>query len=255
MRSLVGFMACAACWAIGSTARADVLYSHAPASPAGLAPSSWVEPDDSDADQYSWDAFVLPEGGTVTQVTWRGGYAYGAQYGRVTGFVIGFWPSNSYGGEPDLSAEPAEYSVRGLAGEHYVGTFDGTPMYEYAMTIEPGFVAEPGVKYWIQIEASQSVYPDWGLAWGEGGDGSHFRFIRGYHMYFNFSHDTAFTLLGIAPPSCPADFNSDGAVDTRDVVAFLNAWTAHDPRGDFNGDGTIDTRDVLVFLNAWTTGC
>jgi len=55
--------------------------------------------------------------------------------------------------------------------------------------------------------------------------------------------------------SCPADFDGNGVVDTRDVLAFLNAWTTQDPRADFNGDGAIDTRDVLAFLNAWTAGC
>ncbi|MCC7387451.1 MAG: hypothetical protein IT431_01655 [Phycisphaerales bacterium] len=55
--------------------------------------------------------------------------------------------------------------------------------------------------------------------------------------------------------SCPGDFNSDGAVDTRDVLAFLNAWSAGDPRGDFNGDGSVNTIDVLAFLNAWSAGC
>ncbi|VAX39189.1 hypothetical protein MNBD_PLANCTO03-2044 [hydrothermal vent metagenome] len=55
--------------------------------------------------------------------------------------------------------------------------------------------------------------------------------------------------------ACPADFNADGEVDTRDVLAFLNAWTADAPEADFNADGTIDTRDVLAFLNAWTEGC
>jgi len=54
---------------------------------------------------------------------------------------------------------------------------------------------------------------------------------------------------------CAADFNGDGYVDTRDVLAFLNAWAARDPRADFNGDGYIDTRDVLAFLNVWTSGC
>jgi hypothetical protein len=54
---------------------------------------------------------------------------------------------------------------------------------------------------------------------------------------------------------CRADFNLDGAVDTRDVLAFLNAWNARDPRSDYNGDGAIDTRDVLAFLNSWTAGC
>jgi hypothetical protein len=63
----------------------------------------------------------------------------------------------------------------------------------------------------------------------------------------------AFEVQGAA--QCPADFNGDGVVNTIDVLAFLNAWTAHDPRADFNGDGTIDTRDVLAFLNAWSAGC
>jgi len=56
-------------------------------------------------------------------------------------------------------------------------------------------------------------------------------------------------------PRCLADFNGDGVVDTRDVLAFLNAWAAGDPRADINGDGVIDTRDVLAFLNLWTAGC
>lgn len=54
---------------------------------------------------------------------------------------------------------------------------------------------------------------------------------------------------------CPTDFDGDGLVDTRDVLAFLNAWTVRDPEADFNGDGLVDTRDVLAFLNAWNTGC
>lgn len=58
-----------------------------------------------------------------------------------------------------------------------------------------------------------------------------------------------------ARSSCDADFNSDSAVDTLDVLAFLNAWNSHDPRADFNADGAINSLDVLAFLNAWTAGC
>lgn len=54
---------------------------------------------------------------------------------------------------------------------------------------------------------------------------------------------------------CAADFNGDGSVNTVDVLAFLNAWSAGDPRGDFNGDGAVNTIDVLAFLNAWSAGC
>ncbi len=54
---------------------------------------------------------------------------------------------------------------------------------------------------------------------------------------------------------CPADFNGDGGVDTLDVLAFLNAWSAGDSTADFNHDGAINTLDVLAFLNAWSVGC
>ena len=54
---------------------------------------------------------------------------------------------------------------------------------------------------------------------------------------------------------CDADFNADGDVNTLDVLAFLNAWTAGDSAADFNGDGDVNTLDVLAFLNAWTAGC
>ncbi|MBK7403354.1 MAG: hypothetical protein IPJ41_01650 [Phycisphaerales bacterium] len=54
---------------------------------------------------------------------------------------------------------------------------------------------------------------------------------------------------------CPSDFNQDLTVNTQDVLAFLNAWTAKDPRADFNHDGTVNTQDVLAFLNAWSSGC
>lgn len=55
--------------------------------------------------------------------------------------------------------------------------------------------------------------------------------------------------------SCAVDWNADGEVDSRDVLGFLNAWTAGEAEADFNGDGAIDTRDVLDFLVAWTGGC
>ncbi|MBC6953865.1 MAG: hypothetical protein DWB46_06725 [Leptolyngbya sp.] len=59
----------------------------------------------------------------------------------------------------------------------------------------------------------------------------------------------------LAASFCPADFNQDGSVNTLDLLAFLNAWTANDPNGDFNGDGTWNTLDVLAFLNAYNAPC
>ena len=54
---------------------------------------------------------------------------------------------------------------------------------------------------------------------------------------------------------CLADFNDDGAVNTLDVLAFLNAWAAGDSAADINGDGEINTLDVLAFLNLWASAC
>jgi hypothetical protein len=59
----------------------------------------------------------------------------------------------------------------------------------------------------------------------------------------------------VAGDECVADFNGDGAVDTRDVIAFLNAWNADDSSADIDGNGTVDTRDVIAYLNLWTAGC
>jgi hypothetical protein len=55
--------------------------------------------------------------------------------------------------------------------------------------------------------------------------------------------------------NCVADFNGDGAVNTQDVIGFLNAWVAGDSRADINGDGAVNTQDVIGFLNLWVAGC
>jgi len=76
-----------------------------------------------------------------------------------------------------------------------------------------------------------------------------------------FSSGTAANITGwdnmaiTAVSGCYADFNGDGVVDTRDVLAFLNAWNGGDPSSDCDGNGVIDTRDVLCFLNLWNAGC
>lgn len=50
-----------------------------------------------------------------------------------------------------------------------------------------------------------------------------------------------------------ADFNGDNAVNTQDVLAFLNAWNAGNSSADCNGDNTVNTQDVLCFLNIWNS--
>ncbi|HZW11543.1 MAG TPA: spondin domain-containing protein [Phycisphaerales bacterium] len=64
-----------------------------------------------------------------------------------------------------------------------------------------------------------------------------------------------FTFTLVSVDGCAADFNDDGVSDTRDVLDFLNAWTAAEPAADINADGAINTLDVLAFLDLWNTGC
>ncbi len=71
----------------------------------------------------------------------------------------------------------------------------------------------------------------------------------------SFDNDQNLLHVSAGEGGCAADFNNDGAVNTLDVLAFLNAWSAGDMAADFNGDGVINTLDVLAFLNAWSNGC
>jgi len=55
--------------------------------------------------------------------------------------------------------------------------------------------------------------------------------------------------------ACTPDWNADGRVDTLDFLAYLNDWSARNPRADLNEDGVVNTQDFLVFLNLWSAGC
>jgi len=80
------------------------------------------------------------------------------------------------------------------------------------------------------------------------------RVVAGSCHFDGTNYDVGYVAV-LEPPPCLADFNRDGAVNTLDVLAFLNAWTADDPRADVNNDGVFNTQDVLAFLNAWNAGC
>ena len=54
---------------------------------------------------------------------------------------------------------------------------------------------------------------------------------------------------------CVADWNSDGAVNTQDFLAYLGDWSAGNAAADLNGDGSVNTQDFLVFLGLWSAGC
>lgn len=55
--------------------------------------------------------------------------------------------------------------------------------------------------------------------------------------------------------SCQADFDCSRSVNGVDLLGFLDAWYASDPRVDLNSSGTVDVADIFNFLNVWFSGC
>jgi hypothetical protein len=54
-------------------------------------------------------------------------------------------------------------------------------------------------------------------------------------------------------PSCAADFNADGVVNSGDVFDFLGVFFGG--RADFNRDGATNSQDLFEFLTAFFAGC
>ncbi len=184
-------------------ASAVVLYSQPPSASGGLNQSSWWDPDGSDYDIYIWDSFILPNSQAITEVQWRGGFIYnGSAGGPVIDFSVEIWPSIAAGTQPNVVGQPLmHYMTGGNAGQTYAGTFGGKAMYDYHFTLPSAFQATAGVKYWLQIEASQNGIPEWGWTTGTGGNSNHFRFVHGANMYQNAPNDMAFSLIGTDAPT------------------------------------------------------
>jgi hypothetical protein len=104
-----------------------------------------------------------------------------------------------------------------------------------------------------ELDPSLSSF-DWELPPSTGIESVRVRVVA-TDLRFQNSSATSGEFEILAGDECVADFNGDGTVNTVDVLAFLNAWTAGDASGDLNGDGTNNTLDVLAFLNAWSAGC
>jgi Divergent InlB B-repeat domain len=164
--------------------------------------SAWYPPDGLDGDQYTYDNFTIGAGAAITEIHWRGGYTnylQGAGRAPVFDFDISIYGSIGGNSQPNLGDRRAHYSVGGNAGEVLAGTFGGVQLYDYTYTLPAAFQAAPGVTYWILIEASQGVTPqygwppDWGYAAGSGGNNSHFTQITGGPT-FSTAGDLCFSL-------------------------------------------------------------
>jgi hypothetical protein len=212
------------------------LYSQPPSPSGGLLQSSWLTPDGSDYDQYVWDGFTLPSNQAINKIQWRGGYDPGkfGSGGLVIDFTVAIYASIPGGTQPDIVAPPlVQYQTGGNAGETPAGTFGGASMYDYTFTLPKPFQAVAGTKYWVQIEASQTGIPDWGITLGTGGDGQYFRCMAGVgdKIYQIVAGDAAFTLLSLKPS---LTVTSNGTYDGW----VLELSEASNIGGSFNFSGT-----------------
>ena len=92
-----------------------------------------------------------------------------------------------------------------------------------------------------------------GMATGISADGTA---ITGIGVQNDFAR--GYLISGLAfcrADSCPADFNCSAALEPHDILAFISAWFALDPRADFNGVSGITPQDIFDFLAAWFAGC
>lgn len=177
---------------------AAVAYSQPPRLAGGLLQSSWWSPDGSDYDQQVWDGFTLKSEQTIAAIGWRGGHdpARGGSGGPVIDFTVRICTSSAGPIEPNASDPPlVEYSVGGNAGETLAGRYGGAVMFDYEFGLPAPVRAVAGRKYWLQVAATQKGIPDWGIAVGTGGDGSHIMRAAGTHVCLAAAEDAAFILL------------------------------------------------------------
>lgn len=218
------------------------VYSQPADSSGTILKSSWYAPNGLDGDQYVWDNFTLNATTAIKQINWTGGYTNylsGAGKSPVSDFTVSIYKSIVAGSQPDVINPPlVQYQVGGNAGETASVVAGGVQLYNYQYVLPTPFTATAGVKYWVQIEASQGVTPfyswppDWGLASASGGDHTDFRMITGGtlgggNLYSSYSGDAAFSLLTSsqvqATPTINVSggpFNYDGQMHAATAVAI-----------------------------------
>jgi|GEM_PF-1830194 len=198
-------------WAMEASAQVPV-YTQPQYATGGQYKSAWYAPDGMDNDENVWDAFVLPADTAITEVRWRGAYTNylsGAGRAPVYDFSVAIYSSIAAGSQPNVvNGRLVRYYTESNAGETPAGQAGGVAMYDYHFTLPSAFQAQAGVKYWLQIIASQGLTPtyywppDWSWARGSGGEGSHFRRVGGTGgTYYSITGDCTFTLYASSAPT------------------------------------------------------
>ncbi len=197
-----------------SATNLGVVFSQ-PATPSGsILLSSYLAPDGNvDGMEYRFEKFTPATTVGISHLRWRGGYIGNNQAANpVVEFVVKIYGSSANGFYPDL-ANPVlkKYTLTGNASESAAGLAGGVQMYDYSVTLPTSFLASAGTSYWIQIEASQFVYPlTWGHATGSGGNNAHYRRVG--NSYYSGSGDLAITLSSDVPTTHAISATSSSAL-------------------------------------------
>jgi hypothetical protein len=84
---------------------------------------------------------------------------------------------------------------------------------------------------------------------------AHATYVIRVGIAWDFSYGGPGTLGVEFAPSCTADFNRDGSLNSQDFFDFLSAFFKLTPGADFNADGAINSQDFFDFLTAFFAGC
>lgn len=187
----------------------------------------------------------------------------GGDFDNVAGLVV-----ELYTAQVDLNS-PCGNWLNSFVGDFGVTLEDASPRYNctdsfgishYTLTIDapPGIALVAGQRYLMTVYAVP-VDPDSPKLFCWGGTDALYGFTSSSYNLDTHEQDECHEVdmaFCIDPePPCLADFNDDRIVDTRDVLAFLNAWSHGSLAADMDFNVAIDSRDVLAFLNLWNAGC
>jgi hypothetical protein len=273
------------CLLIAGPVGASELVNQPPDGSGTIYKSAWYDPDGLDGDEYTWENFTLGSSAGISEIRWRGGYGYNlppSSEGAISAFTINIYRSIAGDSQPDLGPGGRLYHrvFSGNANEAAAGVFGGVRLYDYHVTLPAPFQATAGVRYWVQIEASQGLAPgsgwppDWGLNRATGGNNSHFRFVVG-GMYASITGDLAISLFStggatvtIAATASPAGAGTVAGAGvypvnstvTLDAAAnagwgFVN-WTENgapvSSSGHYTFTATVNRTLVAHFAPAYT---
>jgi hypothetical protein len=75
--------------------------------------------------------------------------------------------------------------------------------------------------------------------------------VTGDFLFSTFGGGAGIVVVRGFNPDCRGNFNGVCAVNVFDILEFLTAWNAFEPRADWDESGSINIFDILAFLNAW----